>query len=187
MKSETFGSVVLYAGETTKAICECAGGREARDFNEIESAAKGGVAHGTGNVGRDSAMAKYGNETKRYALLTDADVDFVSSNADARLLSRLHYNASAQRRRDLHKRTPRCVPDRQVYLNSIGLKGSRWGPVPFDDELDTVVVNGFKYFGPKPSDRPKAQRLQRERQLRDAAAAASPNAARVPAHRPNRR
>ena len=49
---------------------------------------------------------------------------------------------------------PVCKPDRNLWLNSVGLKSSPRGLIPLDDESDGVLVNGFFYPNPKKPRRP---------------------------------
>ncbi|KAH8060565.1 hypothetical protein JL722_4673 [Aureococcus anophagefferens] len=58
----------------------------------------GGAGHGFHETGRNSATAKYGNETKRYEFLTDADVTYVADHADPRFMAQFHYGVSRRRR-----------------------------------------------------------------------------------------
>ena len=77
--------------ETTKRVCDCVGGRMTETFDPIAQSAKGGAGHGFHETGRNSATAKYGNETKRYEFLTDADVTYVADHADPRFMAQFHY------------------------------------------------------------------------------------------------
>ena len=135
--------------ETTKRVCDCVGGRMTETFDPIAQSAKGGAGHGFHETGRNSATAKYGNETKRYEFLTDADVTYVADHADPRFMAQFHYGVSARRRRAASPGAKVCKPDRNVWLHSVGLKSSPAGPVPLDDESDGVLVNGFFYPNPK--------------------------------------
>lgn len=137
--------------ETVARVCACVGGTPSRgaDFNLVSASAKSGVAHANADTGRDSAVAKYANESKRYEFLTDADIDLFHAHADPRLLDALGYTVSADRRRTLFPPSQTCRPDRGEYLRSMGLKQSDHGPVPLDDESDGVVARGVFYANPK--------------------------------------
>jgi len=138
--------------ETTAAVCACVGGTMAPTFDPIAGAAKGGVAHGSGEAtGRASAMAKYGAEAHRYAHLDEADVDFFKRNVDADLVAALHYGATNERRRAATNASATCEPDPPAYLAALGLKVSKKVDgggklVPLDDESDGVIANN-KFYG----------------------------------------
>lgn len=151
--------------ETISRVCACVGGTPSpsADFILVSASAKSGVAHANADTGRDSAVAKYANESKRYEFLTDADMSLFHAHADPNLLASLGYTVSAERRRALFPPGQTCRPDRNEYLRTMGLKQSDHGPVPLDDESDGVVARGVFYRNPK---RPGAsfQAYQRKQQ-----------------------
>ena len=147
-----YEDLLFNSQETTREVCECAGGKMKAVFDPIAEGAKGGAGHGYHETGHNVAALKFSNESLRYAHLTDADVAYVLDHAGP-LQDKFHYPASISRRR-LFGEKRICQPDREKWLNSVGLKTSRDGPVPIDDESDGVVVNGFFFRNPKKPRRP---------------------------------
>ena len=160
-----YEDLLFNSQETTKEVCECAGGKMKAVFDPIAEGAKGGAGHGYHETGHNVAALKFSNESLRYAHLTDADVAYVLDHAGP-LQKTFHYPASISRRR-LFGEKRICQPDREKWLNSVGLKTSRDGPVPIDDESDGVVVNGFFFAtrrsrgGRARSSRPSRRRTGR--------------------------
>lgn len=149
-----YEDLLFNSQETTKEVCECSGGTMKPTFDPIAQGAKGGAGHGYHETGHNVAAATYSNETLRYAKLTDADVAYVLDHAGP-LRDTFHYAASTMKRWQFGD-SRICQPDREQWLHSVGLKSSRDGPVPIDDESDGVVVNGFYFRNPKKPKRPGA-------------------------------
>ena len=75
------------------------------------------------------------NNAKPRRYLTSQDVEFVQDHAGP-LADFFHYGVSVERRRAAEPDAEICRPDREKWLKSVGLKSSRLGPVPLDDESD---------------------------------------------------
>lgn len=90
-----FEDLVFHPEETTKKVCECAGGSMRRDgkFHYVVDSAKKGIgAHGSVRTGYVDALVKYGTELKRYKGYDDGvDLAYIRDHLDPVLMDVMKY------------------------------------------------------------------------------------------------
>jgi hypothetical protein len=88
--------LIFYPEETTRTVCECAGGSMRNDGTFqfiVNSAKKGKHAHGKERTGMVEAIIKYGSEKKRYeSYISPKDLEYIRDNVDPELLRLMNYS-----------------------------------------------------------------------------------------------
>ena len=87
--------LIFHPEETTKTVCECAGGSMRHDgkFGYIvDSAKKGEYAHGKIRTGMVEAIIKYGSAKKRYdRYISPKDLEYIRDHVDPELFELAKY------------------------------------------------------------------------------------------------
>mmetsp|Transcript_1080 Transcript_1080/g.2376 ORF Transcript_1080/g.2376 Transcript_1080/m.2376 type:complete len:558 (-) Transcript_1080:1308-2981(-) len=90
-----FEDLVFHPEETTKTVCECAGGamkRNGQFHYVVDSAKKGLAAHGKVRTGYVDALIKYSTIPKRYkGYDEEADLEYIRDSLDPELMNALKY------------------------------------------------------------------------------------------------